>query len=503
MSLLLDALNKTSAKSSTTEDSASQRGALSNSELSAEFEQSEPSAPLSSEHTSQEPEQKDSSHAPGISSSELELEPQHEAASETELDAELSIDDAALDSLVNEHPADTILETAVGTASELAVDEASQQAVEESIEATLEEMEKPRAEVDRPSVEDLSPDDSEPLVEESAQSTAYLEGDLLLSEDNDTPNAAPQGLIIEAEAEPASLAEEILHDAPLVAAYAKAQRRRKILISGALATVICLLCAFTYKTFFYTPNNGTDTAIAEPEIGVAAETQAPAVTLEPIKLNQIPARRSFQDVESDKPVNTIQVSRQPVNSTALNSAYQALQTGQLDKASVLYSRLLQNPLTKADALAGLASVSIARADFGSAKKFLNELLVVDSSNTYALSVLAAMASPSSDESADVDDKASLLKSLQYSNPKNADIAYLLGNQLAAKSNWPEAQRAYFSAHSLDPKNPIYALNLAISMDQLGKPQQARDLYNIALRNAPKASAQIDINAITRRLEQGN
>ena len=110
MSLLLDALNKTSAKSSSSDDATNPDGLSQSAELSAEFKETQAPNPLSSP-----PADTDSKFSTGPSNVtsaprelELELRPEDESetAIETELDGELSIDDATLDGLINDHPAD-------------------------------------------------------------------------------------------------------------------------------------------------------------------------------------------------------------------------------------------------------------------------------------------------------------------------------------------------------------------------------------------------------------
>lgn len=493
MSLLLDALNKTSAKSSSADASANSDDEVIANELSPEFEKTGPVEPLSVENTN-------TSTLAQNAQSNLELEPQ-----ETELDTELVIDDTTLDSIVNEHPADQILESAVESASEKAVDDATRNASLSSIPEPANE-ESPVNEFSSPKRDDqrgtsYTEASSESSIDEG-RAEEEVHGDVLLAETNTTAGSTSNGLIIDVEAEPESLAEEVLHDAPLVAAYAKAQKRRKLIIASILSVMSLLVCAFAYKTFFYTPAQNFDATAVDPIMGLSEENVAPKVVLEAIKLSQIPARRTVPNIQTSGPVNTVKVSEHSVNSAVLSLAFEALRNGDLNKASTLYNRMLANPLTRADALAGQASVFIAREDFESATNTLNELLSIDSTNIYAVSVLAAMPSPTTDNVGDINNKTSLLKTLLYANPENADIAYMLGNQLVAEANWPAAQSAYITAHSLNSENPVYALNLAISLDRLGKHKQAREFYEIALRSAPQAHVQIDVNSITRRLQQG-
>jgi tetratricopeptide (TPR) repeat protein len=86
---------------------------------------------------------------------------------------------------------------------------------------------------------------------------------------------------------------------------------------------------------------------------------------------------------------------------------------------------------------------------------------------------------------------SRLKTLIAQQPEAAQLHFTLGNQFAAQSRWPEAQAAYFRAYSLDPENPDFAFNLAISLDQLRQPKPALEYYRKAVALAATKAAGFD------------
>lgn len=85
-------------------------------------------------------------------------------------------------------------------------------------------------------------------------------------------------------------------------------------------------------------------------------------------------------------------------------------------------------------------------------------------------------------------------------PDDANLHVALGNLYAEQNQWPAAQQAYFEAYSLN-KTTDNAYNLAVSLDQMGKPKLALPYYIRALEqatdagNIDKAALQARISAI--------
>lgn len=74
-----------------------------------------------------------------------------------------------------------------------------------------------------------------------------------------------------------------------------------------------------------------------------------------------------------------------------------------------------------------------------------------------------------------------------------------GADLAAQARWPQARQAFFEAHRLAPAHPGYALNLAISLDRLGRSEQALHYYHLALDLADRNGADFDAAPVARRI----
>ena len=78
---------------------------------------------------------------------------------------------------------------------------------------------------------------------------------------------------------------------------------------------------------------------------------------------------------------------------------------------------------------------------------------------------------------------SLIKLMLRDQPEAAFLHFASGNNYASQSRWPEAQQAFFEAYRLQPDNPDYVYNLAVSLDQIGQSRPALDYYSKALELA--------------------
>jgi tetratricopeptide (TPR) repeat protein len=94
---------------------------------------------------------------------------------------------------------------------------------------------------------------------------------------------------------------------------------------------------------------------------------------------------------------------------------------------------------------------------------------------------------------------SRLKSLIAANPESAHLHFALGNQYAALVRWPEAQAAYFKAYTLDPDNPDFAFNLAVSLDQMRQSKLALEYYRRAIALSSTRSTGFDRNQVSARI----
>jgi Flp pilus assembly protein TadD len=159
----------------------------------------------------------------------------------------------------------------------------------------------------------------------------------------------------------------------------------------------------------------------------------------------------------------------------IDSAWAALQAGDLARAREGYERALRANPRDRDALLGLATIDARNQDFGRAEARYLRVLELDPRDPYAQAGLVALRGQ-----IDPVQSESRIKNMLAQQPDAAFLNFPLGNQYAAQGRWPEAQAAYFKAFAADPENADYAYNLAVSLDHLGQQKLALEYYRRAL-----------------------
>ena len=180
----------------------------------------------------------------------------------------------------------------------------------------------------------------------------------------------------------------------------------------------------------------------------------------------------------------------------LQDAYAALNQGQLDQAERLYRQALARQPRHPDALLGLASIAERRGLFEVAQRRYREVLHSDPGNPIALSAVLAGLQIDQLPAAE-----SELRSALAQHPQHAALYFALGNVLAQRQRWSEAQQAYFEAANRAPSNPDYAFNLAVALDRLAKVELAARFYRQALQLAQTRPGGFAPSAAERRLQQ--
>lgn len=311
-------------------------------------------------------------------------------------------------------------------------------------------------------------------------------------------------LIIESHAEPESLAEEVQQDAPLVQAYSQSQKKRGQVLLLIATAILLVAAAIIYKLLLGDTSVQANASSFDPVTQPIAGNVHSSVVLEDIDPDSIPERLSLPEFSSTSDVaeNIVLVAPAQEASIQLRRAYTALTQGRLEQAKQLYTALSNTELNKVAALSGLASVAIAQQDINSAREHLRHVLSVNRHNVWAAATLAALPNEDSRTQSVNGSSLSQLKSLRSTEPDNHHIAYLLGNRFAAAGTWTEAQAAYFDAFAMDSQNANYAFNLAIALDHLGEAKQASDFYRQALQLAETRGADFDVALLRKRLQRG-
>lgn len=218
-----------------------------------------------------------------------------------------------------------------------------------------------------------------------------------------------------------------------------------------------------------------------------------AVNTAPIEVRRTSQAYVVPTIASDSA--SIQISRNqpaPAVNPVLMSAYQAYSAGNYNEAQGLYKRVLQRDTRNVDAMLGLGAIAERQGRMNDAFGWYQKVLEVDPKNAVALSAYANYAQ-------DDQSKALKLKSMLADNPNDANAYAGLGAHFAEQSRWAEAQQAYFDAFRLNP-SAENAFNLAISLDQMGKPALALPYYKQSLDLVTSTpSTTIDINALQARI----
>jgi Flp pilus assembly protein TadD len=179
----------------------------------------------------------------------------------------------------------------------------------------------------------------------------------------------------------------------------------------------------------------------------------------------------------------------------LAAAYQALISGNAAVAAQRYRAVLNADAFNIDAELGLATIAAGQGDRDGARHHYRRALELDPKNDVALAGLASLAGASGASS------ESGLKTQLAEQPTSHHLHFALGNDFARQRRWSEAQQAYFNAFSLDPDNPDYAYNLAVSLDQLNQPRAALTYYERAKQLSQARTAQFSRAQLDQRVSE--
>lgn len=186
---------------------------------------------------------------------------------------------------------------------------------------------------------------------------------------------------------------------------------------------------------------------------------------------------AFEPADKRDSIAVSPSTTQPTVNPALTQAYKALQSGNIEEARTLYSRLSQSEPLNVDVLLGLAYIAAQENHGDDAMKLYLRILQINPRHAAAQGALIGLigrADPLASETR--------LK-LLISREPSAFLHFVLGNLYADQSLWAQAQQAYFQAHHLEPDNPDYAYNLAVGLDHLSQNKLALGFYQRAEQSA--------------------
>jgi Flp pilus assembly protein TadD len=162
--------------------------------------------------------------------------------------------------------------------------------------------------------------------------------------------------------------------------------------------------------------------------------------------------------------------------------YKALQQNQFSQAREAYSLVLTRNATQRDALLGIAYAHHALGDTTQAIATLRQLVNLYPRDSDAISALFLIAG------GDLQEQETRLKQLLERSERPAALHYALGVVYFEQNRFGEAERAFDRAFSMEPEQPDYAYNWAVSLDRLGRLREAARQYVVALNLANQTSS---------------
>ncbi len=180
----------------------------------------------------------------------------------------------------------------------------------------------------------------------------------------------------------------------------------------------------------------------------------------------------------------------------LDRAYDQLQAGLLDEAQKDYEQVLRGDGKNVDALLGMATIAQQKNQIEKAHAYYQRALESDPSNPTAQAAVIHLRGQ-----ANADASESRLKSALSSQPGSPALLFALGNLYAGQGRWSEAQQIYFQAYAIEPDNPDFIFNLAISLDHLHQGKLAAQYYGMALSASETRPASFNREQARNRIQE--
>lgn len=196
------------------------------------------------------------------------------------------------------------------------------------------------------------------------------------------------------------------------------------------------------------------------------------------------------------------VSFQKTNKTdpiteKLDQAWQAYDDGRYDSAKDLYIEVLNSEGSNRDALLGLGAIAVIEKDYVAARELYMSLLKQDPRDPIAIAAISSLQS----DGVSLPEDERFLQNMLLKNPNAAHLNFALGNVYAQQEKWKSAQQSYFNAWQQDIENADYIFNLAVSLDQLGKPEQALNLYRDSLSKSNNKQVSFSREDVKQRITE--
>lgn len=208
------------------------------------------------------------------------------------------------------------------------------------------------------------------------------------------------------------------------------------------------------------------------------------------------ARTNKRDVSPGSMLSIQKNKKTDLVGEKLDAAWLAYEAGRYDAATTEYKEVLAIEKNNRDALLGLGAIAVIKKDNVVARDIYLAILEQDPRDAMATAALAGL----HDESSLKSDEEYLLSMLEK-NPGAQHLNFALGNNYAQQNRWKSAQQHYFNAWQSDHENADYIFNLAVSLDQLNKQQQAINYYRESLLKAENKQVDFSREAVQKRINE--
>ncbi|GHU33962.1 hypothetical protein AGMMS50256_26920 [Betaproteobacteria bacterium] len=220
--------------------------------------------------------------------------------------------------------------------------------------------------------------------------------------------------------------------------------------------------------------------------------RAPVAPLPPERVsgNSAPVASEPRQEQTDTVFRETRASLQ--TNTALEHAYEALQSGRDEEAQRDYEQVLRADGKNTDALLGLATLAARQGQVDKAHDYYLRALEADPGDSTARAGVLNTGVPH-------ENAESLLKTALVRQPDSPSLLFALGNLYARQQRWSEAQQTYFQAYAGESDNPDIIFNLAVSLDHLRQNKLAAQYYRMALKAGDTRTVAFNRNQVEVRL----
>lgn len=179
----------------------------------------------------------------------------------------------------------------------------------------------------------------------------------------------------------------------------------------------------------------------------------------------------------------------------LSEAYSAYELGHLELSQQKFHEVLSIDPKNITAMIGLGGVAASNGQYYVAMDYYQQALNIEPNGLEVYEAIANL-SPNIELNSDWNDS---LKNMVTIYPNSAVLQFALGNLYSSSNDWLAAQESYFNAYALEMNNPDFTVNLAISLDRLGKYPLAAQYYTQALALAGSHKVNFNVSDIKNRL----